>query len=123
MKRTIARGRRVAVTRGARRREVDAHFEAAAGDWDTMYTRRDVIGAIHQRRFDRTRGLVDDLNLAAGSRALELGSGAGFLAVALAKRGLKVEATDVVEAMRGRTLERVTAAGLQDLVTVGTADA
>jgi cyclopropane fatty-acyl-phospholipid synthase-like methyltransferase len=88
-----------------------------------MYTRRDVVGAIHQRRFERALGLVEDLNLPAASRGLELGCGAGLLTVALAKRGLKVEATDIIEAMLERTLERATAAGLRDLVTVSAADA
>lgn len=123
MKRTVERHRRLASSRGGRRWEVDTHFEATAGDWATMYTRRDVVGAIHQRRFERALGLVEDLNLPAASRGLELGCGAGLLTVALAKRGLKVEATDVIEVMLERTLERATAAGLRDLVTVSAADA
>jgi ubiquinone/menaquinone biosynthesis C-methylase UbiE len=123
MKHTVDRAQRVSSTRGGRRREVDPYFEASTDDWEAMYARRDVVGAIHQRRMKRALCLVDDLGLAAGSEVLELGTGAGLLAVALAGRGLRVEATDVVETMLERTLERVIAAGLRDLVSVSAADA
>jgi ubiquinone/menaquinone biosynthesis C-methylase UbiE len=107
----------------ARDREVATLFTEGAADWDAMYSRRDVLGAVHQRRLQRTVELVESLRLPTGSRALELGSGAGLLAVALARRGFQVEATDVVEAMRARTLERVRGAGLGARVTVSHADA
>ena len=113
----------VAPTQDHRRRDVDAHFEVTACDWDSMYGRRDVVGAIHQRRLHRALGMIEAMQVPRGSTVLELGCGAGLMAVELANRGLSVQATDVIEAMRERTRQRVTAAGLDGQITVGTADA
>jgi SAM-dependent methyltransferase len=52
---------------------------------------------------------IGDLALAPGSRVLEIGCGAGFMAIELARRGFRVHAVDSVEAMielaRGNALE------------------
>jgi ubiquinone/menaquinone biosynthesis C-methylase UbiE len=66
---------------------------------------------------------VDDLDLPRGARALEVGCGAGLTAIELAKRGLRVEATDAVDAMVDLARREATAAQVADLVHVALADA
>src|SRR3954468_17486428 len=73
---------------------VDAHFTQASGFWDELYHGTDVYSAIHRLRRDIALRWIDELDLPAGARVLELGCGAGFMAVALARRGLRVHATD-----------------------------
>jgi SAM-dependent methyltransferase len=53
-----------------------------------------------------------------GDRILELGCGTGRDAIALARRGIRVVATDVSPAMVETTRERVRNANLEDMITV-----
>jgi ubiquinone/menaquinone biosynthesis C-methylase UbiE len=66
---------------------------------------------------------VDRLAMTDGSRALEIGCGAGLLAVQLAQRGFVVEATDSTPAMIDLTSQNAERAGLASQVHPGIADA
>jgi ubiquinone/menaquinone biosynthesis C-methylase UbiE len=78
---------------------VDAHFGAASPFWSDIYDREDVYAIIHRRRRATALAWMEELQLPAGSRILEVGCGAGLTAVELARRGFEVDATDTVPEM------------------------
>ena len=83
--------------------EVNLYFQQEAGFWKEIYTRRDVYSGIHQQRHERVLEWIDRLGLKARSHVLEIGCGAGFLSLALAKRQFNVQAIDSVDAMVEQT--------------------
>jgi 2-polyprenyl-3-methyl-5-hydroxy-6-metoxy-1,4-benzoquinol methylase len=101
----------------------DEYFSAEAEFWRAIYTAGDVYGVIHQDRKSLVLAWVDELALPAGATALEVGCGAGLTAVELADRGLRVEATDAVQAMVDLARRHAAWAGLSDAVRVTRADA
>lgn len=66
---------------------------------------------------------VDGLGLPAGSRALEIGPGAGVMTVALAQRGFAVHAADTTPRLLDVARDRVVAAGVAPRVRLLLADA
>ena len=108
---------------GARQLTRDEYFSAESEFWRAIYTAEDVYSVIHQYRKSLVLSWVDDLDLPAGATALEVGCGAGLTAVELAARGLRVEATDAVEAMVDIARSEAAAAGVADAVRVTQADA
>ncbi len=79
--------------------QVRAHFRDTAGYWHDLYQRADPVGAIFRNRQKVALEMVDGLNLPPGSRVLEVGCGAGFVTVELARRGLHVTAIDAATEM------------------------
>ena len=77
------------------------YFEHTAAFWRDVYRSTSVEGAVYADRLRKVLELVDALHLGPGAKALEIGCGAGWSAVALAGRGLRVQATDLVD--RGKT--------------------
>jgi len=65
---------------------------------------------------------IDGLRLPAGAAVLEVGCGAGFLTVALAGRGYRVDAVDASEAMVESTRARIAAAGFGRVATARSED-
>ena len=110
-------------TREAGQSAVDDHFDRASGFWDELYRGSDVYSAIHRLRQETALRWIGELGLAPGAEVLELGCGAGFTAVALAQRGLRVHATDHVPAMLERARANAAAAGAGDRITFAVADA
>ncbi len=78
---------------------VNMHFQKKSSFWKDVYSNGDVQAEIIRDRHAAVLGWIDDLALAPGSRALEVGCGAGFMAIALARRGFRVHAVDSVKAM------------------------
>jgi ubiquinone/menaquinone biosynthesis C-methylase UbiE len=101
---------------------VDTHFEASSSYWNDIYRRDDVTSLIVQQRSEIALSWVDQLGLPPGSRVLEVGCGAGVMAVALARRGLRVYATDTVTAMIDLARMRATEAGVSHLVEIRKSD-
>ena len=95
---------------------VTAYFEATALNWHTMYSRKDLWGAIHQHRLTRFMAWVDKLGLPRGTRVLDVGCGAGLATVALAKRGFLVESIDAAPSMIELARKNAAAAGVADCV-------
>lgn len=97
---------------------VEAYFDTAAPFWDGIYRSADVYSLVHQERRAAVLSLVADLGLPQSARVLDVGCGAGHLAIELARLGYRVEAVDRSEAMLQTTLANLKNAGVLDLVAV-----
>lgn len=80
-------------------RLIDAHFESVSAYWTEIYEGDDVVAIICQHRRDLALAWIDELELPSESRILEVGCGAGLLAVELARKDFQVDATDTVAEM------------------------
>jgi ubiquinone/menaquinone biosynthesis C-methylase UbiE len=103
--------------------EVTDKFERTAEYWKQAYQERGIFETIYQQRQQTVLALFSKLGLSSDSKLLEIGCGAGYLAVALAKQGSPVQTIDVARNMVGLTQRLATDAGVGELVTVGTGDA
>src|SRR5207245_1073308 len=101
---------------------VERLFEADADFWNDVYGGADVFSAVIQRRHATAAGWVDQLSLAPTVPVLEIGCGAGALAVELAQRPMTVCAVDSVHAMVALTRRRAAAAGVQQHLQVDLGD-
>jgi ubiquinone/menaquinone biosynthesis C-methylase UbiE len=79
--------------------EVNAYFQARSSFWRDIYSSEGVFAEIIRDRQSAILAWSESLALLPGSRVLEVGCGAGFMAVALAQCGFRVQAIDTVEAM------------------------
>ena len=107
----------------SRQRLVDKHFDTHANYWKDTYNQKDIFGIIYQRRQSVALGYVDSLSLPKESHVLEIGSGAGFMTVALAKRGFLVEAIDHSQSMVDLTAKEVKREGFDKQVMASVGDA
>lgn len=73
-------------------------------------------------RHARVLAWVDCLALAPGSQVLEIGCGAGFMAIELARRGFRVHAIDSIEAMVELARQNAVESGTSDLLSVAVGD-
>jgi D-aspartate ligase len=96
---TMRAGGTASSLEAARQELVTTRFETHARFWEEVYRGRDVFSVIHQYRLALALECVDRLGLPQGARVLEIGSGAGLAAVALARRGFQVETVDTTAAM------------------------
>jgi ubiquinone/menaquinone biosynthesis C-methylase UbiE len=98
------------------------YFQKDAAFWDSLYEGTDVFSVIHRERAARAISEVGRLPLIVGSRVLEVGCGAGSVAIRLASRGYLVEATDSTPAMIELTRRNAERAGLTARLTTAIAD-
>lgn len=96
---------------------------AGAAYWEAVYDDPGIDGAIYRLRERRVLAALDGLSLPAQSRLLELGPGAGRVAVELARRGHRVVCVDPAEAMLRNTEALAAAHALGDRVESVVADA
>jgi sterol 24-C-methyltransferase len=66
--------------------------------------------------------LFDSLGLSSGDLVLDAGCGYGFVAMHMAKRGLRVEAIDIVERHVARAKTNVLKRGLDEMIHIRTGD-
>jgi ubiquinone/menaquinone biosynthesis C-methylase UbiE len=98
------------------RDDVAAAFDAASDYWDSIYEETTVEAAVYQTRRAVVERWLQALPLDGGARVLEVGPGAGHTTVALARRGVDVDAVDISEAMLARVAERARGEGVEDRV-------
>jgi ubiquinone/menaquinone biosynthesis C-methylase UbiE len=95
---------------------VDELFDAQSTFWRDTYQRNDAHGVIFQQRQAIALKYVDELSLPKTARVLEIGCGAGFMAIALARRGFTVEAVDHVPAMIELTQRHARQTGMDNRI-------
>jgi SAM-dependent methyltransferase len=85
---------------------VKDYFEATLPAWEAIYRRDTLFALIYGERLRTALRSVDELRLAAGSAALDVGCGPGLGAAELARRGFDVDAIDtsarMIEVTRAR---------------------
>jgi ubiquinone/menaquinone biosynthesis C-methylase UbiE len=98
-------------------------FRSSLTRWAEFYAGKDLYSVLYRERRITAIQLIQDLNLPAGSLALDVGCGPGVVAVALARKKYVVYATDLLRemAVATRTLSRN--AGMQSKVTPTAGDA
>lgn len=99
-----------------------AHFDSAAEDWREVYEDDTLDGVIYRDRMAVTIAWVDEEPATSPSTALDVGSGAGLMAAALARRGYVVDAVDTSSAMVEQTNALSTSEGLGESVSARVAD-
>lgn len=102
---------------------VDRYFDTHAGYWRNVYDDHGLRGIIYRRRMETALRWIDELGLSEGATALDVGCGAGLLAMELARRGVSVAAADSSSEMVTLTTRRAADAGLGMRISVTEADA
>ena len=97
---------------------VAAHFDRSAQYWENIYSFTDVYSVIHQERRLAILQMVDALALPANARVLDVGCGAGHLAVELARRGFSVTAVDRSAAMVQQAIKNAQSSPVEATVCV-----
>jgi len=108
---------------GEQQKLVDAHFQLHAARWGEVYEEASGEGAIYRERSAAVLKWVDELTMPLADRVLEIGCGAGVIAVALAQRGYVVEAVDSVADMLNSTRRYAAGAGMSSSVFTSLGDA
>ncbi len=101
---------------------VNEYFEQDAPFWQEIYEKDDVFGIIYRERAERAINEVGRLPLKTGAKVLEVGCGAGLVAIELARRGFLVEATDSTSAMIDLTQRNAGRAGQSARLNTSLAD-
>jgi ubiquinone/menaquinone biosynthesis C-methylase UbiE len=103
--------------------QVDTYFDSVSSYWADVYDAQSLESVIYRQRRAVVLRWIDELALPPGSRILEVGCGAGFTTVALARRGYMVDAMDSSEAMVELATRSVAESHTRDRVKVFRGDA
>jgi ubiquinone/menaquinone biosynthesis C-methylase UbiE len=95
---------------------VDEYFDARSEFWYDTYQRKDATGIVNQLRQAVALSYIDNLSLPKTARVLEIGCGAGVMAIALARRGFTVDAVDHSSAMIELTKRHAKENGMENRI-------
>ena len=109
-------------TQATTQRSVTDYFESTAAYWRTVYSDHRLLSAIYRDRHNTALGWIQALDLHRRARILEVGCGAGFISVALARNGYTVDAVDSTPAMLQMTRSDAARQGVLDRVRIHAAD-
>ena len=101
---------------------VNAYFQSRLSKWNNIYASDCLSGEIYRSRQATVLEWIDGLALEPGSRILEVGCGAGFLSIALAQRGFRLNAIDPVEAMVKLASQHAADAQVTNQLSLGLGD-
>jgi ubiquinone/menaquinone biosynthesis C-methylase UbiE len=102
---------------------VNSYFEKVASYWAEVYERdNDLHALIYQERLQILLELVGKIALPRQARVMEVGCGAGYATVALAKLGYFVDAIDATQVMVDSTRNRAMNFGLHNRVKSNVGD-
>jgi len=101
---------------------VNAYFKARSSYWKDIYAGGGVQAEIYRTRQNTALAWIDELALTPDARILEIGCGAGFMSIELARKGFHVQATDSNEAMVNLARENVAKAGISELISLEACD-
>jgi 2-polyprenyl-6-hydroxyphenyl methylase/3-demethylubiquinone-9 3-methyltransferase len=102
---------------------IDRHFGSLSVHWRDLYRASTLEGVIHQQRLALALAWIDSLEVQSGARALDIGCGAGVVAIPLARRGFEVRCIDSSQEMLELAQAEVESADVSDSVTVASGDA
>jgi 2-polyprenyl-3-methyl-5-hydroxy-6-metoxy-1,4-benzoquinol methylase len=114
--------RKSAVSYRSQQESVNVYFQSQSSYWKNIYASGSVQAEIFRVRQATVLAWIDELALAPGSRVLEVGCGAGFMAVALAQRGLRVYAIDSTAAMIEQARCYAAESGVTELLSLDIGD-
>ena len=103
--------------------QIDMYFDSVSSYWADVYDAPSLEGVIYRDRRAIVLRWIDELALPQGSKVLEIGCGAGFTTIDLARRGYVVDAIDSSEAMVELTIRAATESHTRDKVEVFRGDA
>jgi len=106
-----------------KQKQVDERFNAESTFWRDAYQRTDLYGIFIQQRQAIALNYVGELSLPKTARVLEIGCGAGFMAIALAQNGFIVKAVDHASAMIELTQRHAKQKGLDNRIHASIEDA
>lgn len=99
------------------------YFDKVTQQWNDIYE-AESLEALHLRiRKERVLGLIDNIGFSSGSKALDLGCGAGLTTLALLQKGFRVEAFDISDNMLGVAKRNCLDAGFSKEVSFVQGDA
>jgi ubiquinone/menaquinone biosynthesis C-methylase UbiE len=87
-----------------------------------VYSDDRLLPVIYRDRHNTALGWIQELDLHPDARILEVGCGAGFITVALARNGYAVDALDSTPAMLQMTRNDAADQGVQDRIRIHSAD-
>ena len=98
------------------------YFSDTSEHWDRVYASQSVKGQVYRRRMARVLRWAMAV-AGPGALAADVGTGAGHIAVELAKRGIWVAAIDASKPMLDRVAQNASRAGVADSVVPMISDA
>jgi SAM-dependent methyltransferase len=103
-------------------RLVRAYFRLSLSAWSEIYDGKELYSKIYVKRMDAVLEILDRLPLPPHSRILDIGCGPGVMTLALAQRGYRVCAVDLVVDMAEATARLTAGAGIGSGVTMSVGD-
>lgn len=114
--------KKVTASNSQEQENVNAYFQSRSLEWRNIYERSGVDAEIIRDRHAAVLAWIDSLKLSPGSSVLEVGCGVGFMAVALAQRGFRVQALDSSGAMIEQAHRHAEESLTNDLLTLKVGD-